>query len=54
MSPLEQIEFWHWWIAGVALVIIDFLVRHGHITPDEPHYEALLAGLHAGPAGPAP
>ncbi len=23
MSPLEQIEFWHWWIAGVALVIIE-------------------------------
>ncbi len=23
MSPLEQIEFWHWWIAGVVLVIIE-------------------------------
>ena len=23
MSPLEQIEFWHWWIAGAALVIIE-------------------------------
>ncbi len=23
MSPLEQIEFWHWWIAGVALVIVE-------------------------------
>ncbi len=23
MSPLELIEFWHWWIAGVLLVIIE-------------------------------
>ena len=23
MSPLEQIEFWHWWIAGVLLAIIE-------------------------------
>ena len=23
MSPLEQIEFWHWWIAGVVLVIVE-------------------------------
>jgi len=23
MSPLEHLEFWHWWIAGVALVIIE-------------------------------
>ncbi len=23
MSPLEHIEFWHWWIAGIALVIIE-------------------------------
>ena len=23
MSPLEQIEFWHWWVAGVLLVIAE-------------------------------
>lgn len=23
MSPLEHLEFWHWWIAGIALVIIE-------------------------------
>ena len=27
------------------LVIIDFLVRHGFITPEEPDYMAIVAGL---------
>ena len=27
------------------LVIIDFLIRHGLITPDHPDYLALAAGL---------
>lgn len=27
------------------LVIIDFLVRHGYITPDEPDYMAIVTGL---------
>jgi hypothetical protein len=27
------------------LVIIDFLVRHGYITPDEPDYIQIVAGL---------
>lgn len=27
------------------LVIIDFLVRHGYITPDEPDYMAIVSGL---------
>ncbi|MBT6276153.1 MAG: DUF4743 domain-containing protein [Chromatiales bacterium] len=31
-----------------ALVIIDFLVRHGHIHPGCPDYEAIVEGLHAG------
>jgi 8-oxo-dGTP pyrophosphatase MutT (NUDIX family) len=32
---------------NVALVIIDFALRHGILTPDtEPAYEALVAGLH--------
>lgn len=32
---------------NVALVIIDFALRHGILTPDtEPAYEALIAGLH--------
>ena len=36
---------------NVSLVILDFAVRHGVLTPDnEPDYEAILAGLHA----PAP
>jgi hypothetical protein len=31
---------------NVALVIIDFLVRHGHITPDnEPDYLKIVKGL---------
>lgn len=33
---------------NVSLVILDFAIRHGFITPDsEPDYEAILAGLHA-------
>ncbi|MCU0893703.1 MAG: DUF4743 domain-containing protein [Rhodospirillales bacterium] len=28
-----------------ALVVIDFLIRHGHIGPDEPDYLELLHGL---------
>lgn len=31
---------------NVALVIIDFLIRHGLVTPDEPDYLALVRGLH--------
>lgn len=33
---------------NVSLVLIDFLIRVGHITPDnEPDYLALVTGLHA-------
>ncbi|MGK5095145.1 DUF4743 domain-containing protein [Deltaproteobacteria bacterium TL4] len=28
------------------LVIIDFLIRHGWITPETPHYLEMIAGLH--------
>jgi hypothetical protein len=31
--------------ANCALVIIDFLIRHGHISADHPEYEALTRGL---------
>ena len=31
---------------NVALVIIDFLIRHGILTPDEPSYLDLVRGLH--------
>ncbi|NKB44463.1 MAG: DUF4743 domain-containing protein [Alphaproteobacteria bacterium] len=32
---------------NVALVILDFAIRHGILSPDtEPDYEAILAGLH--------
>ena len=30
------------------LVIIDFLVRHGWLTPEMPGYCELVAGLHSG------
>jgi 8-oxo-dGTP pyrophosphatase MutT (NUDIX family) len=30
---------------NVALVLIDFLIRHGHIAPDEPDYSTLAQGL---------
>jgi 8-oxo-dGTP pyrophosphatase MutT (NUDIX family) len=30
---------------NVSLVIIDFLIRHGQLTPDEPDYLALVTGL---------
>jgi len=30
---------------NVALVNIDFLVRHGFITPDDPDYDEIVAGL---------
>lgn len=34
------------WKFNVPLVIIDFLIRHGHLTPDdEPEYLALIDGL---------
>jgi hypothetical protein len=29
------------------LVVIDFLIRHGILTPDEPDYIALVQGLRA-------
>ncbi len=36
-----------------GLVVIDFLIRHGHIDADHPDYEQIVAGLHA-PSTPAP
>lgn len=30
------------------LVIIDFLIRHGQIVPEQPGYLALLAGMRLG------
>ncbi len=30
---------------NVNLVVIDFLIRHGHLTPDEPEYLAIVKGL---------
>jgi Domain of unknown function (DUF4743) len=35
---------------NVNLVMIDFALRHGLVTPEDPEYLALLAGLHAGGA----
>jgi 8-oxo-dGTP pyrophosphatase MutT (NUDIX family) len=35
---------------NVNLILIDFALRHGLVTPEEPEYLALLAGLHAGGA----
>jgi len=32
-----------------ALVVIDFLVRHGHLAADHPDYEAIVRGLLADP-----
>ncbi len=32
-----------------ALVVIDWLMRHGHVDADHPDYEALLLGLHVDP-----
>lgn len=29
---------------NVALVLVDFLIRHGYVTPDDPDYEALVHG----------
>ena len=34
---------------NVNLVIIDFLIRHGHVTPDDPEYVDLVAGLRRWP-----
>lgn len=31
-----------------CLVIIDWLIRHGYLTPDMPGYCELLAGLRSG------
>jgi len=30
---------------NVALVLIDFLIRHGHIAPDHPDYSDLALGM---------
>ena len=35
---------------NVNLIMIDFALRHGLVTPEDPEYLALLAGLHAGGA----
>jgi hypothetical protein len=35
-----------------ALVIVDFLVRHGYIAADEPHYSDIVEGLRARPEPP--
>ncbi len=37
---------------NVALVIIDFLIRNGHIAPDDPEYIVLSEGMRLGHAGP--
>ena len=29
-----------------SLVVIDFLVRHGYLSPDEPDYESIVTALH--------
>lgn len=34
---------------NVNLVIIDFLIRHGHVPPDDPEYMDLVAGLRRWP-----
>jgi hypothetical protein len=35
---------------NVNLILIDFALRHGLVTPEEPEYLALVAGLRAGGA----
>lgn len=37
-----------------ALVVIDFLIRHGHLDPEHPEYTALVRGLHGGNTTPLP
>ena len=32
-----------------SLVVIDFLIRHGHLAADHPDYEAIVLGLLPGP-----
>ena len=40
---------------NVSLVILDFAIRHGVLSPDdEPEYEAILCGLRQGLSGPQP
>jgi len=33
---------------NVSLILIDFAIRHGLVTPEDPEYLALVAGLRAG------
>jgi len=35
---------------NVSLILIDFAIRHGLVTPEDPEYLALVAGLRAGGA----
>lgn len=37
------------WKFNVTLVVIDFLIRHGWLTPDDDEYLELVRGLHAPP-----
>ena len=40
LSDTEDFKF------NSALVIIDFLIRHGFIEADDPNYPDIVAGLH--------
>lgn len=37
------------WKFNCNLVVTDFLIRHGHLTPDTPDYLAIASGLHGWP-----
>lgn len=41
----ESVERTDDWKFNVNLVVIDFLIRHGFLTPDHPEYMALCKGL---------
>ena len=39
------------WKFNCPLIVIDFLIRHGWLTPEHPHYPQLVQGLRAGFGG---
>ena len=54
LLPLSEVaklvETSHEFKDNCNLVVIDFLIRHGYLTPRHPDYVALCAGLHGGDA----
>ncbi len=43
---MELVEHTDKFKENSALVLIDFFIRHGYLTPEDPHYLKIVQGLH--------